>query len=245
MLAPFSISPRIKMKINDPKENRKMFDQIARSYDRANYFISLGRFKVWYRKLIKLSEVRKGDKVLDCATGTGNIPIEYKRIYGDYVDVTGVDVAEKMLEIGREKAKRAGYKIDFRIEDILNMSFADNTFDVATITFGIRNTISIDRTLKEMSRVVKPGGKVLILETGQVKGFKKLLYNFYQSFYVNQIGKILSGHNRAYEWLTDSSNDFPSGKTFLEIMDSTDSFSLTKCIPLMFGMIFLYIGEVK
>ena len=233
------------MKVTNPTENRMMFDEIARSYDRANYFISLGRFKAWYRKLIKLSGVKKGDKVLDCATGTGNIPVEFKQIYGDDIHVTGVDVAEKMLEIGREKAKRAGYEIDFHVEDILNMSFQDNTFNLATITFGIRNTVSIEDTLKEMARVVQPGGKVLILETGQVKGVKKFLYNIYQSVYVNQIGKILSGNNSAYKWLTESSNDFPSGNSFIEIMDRTGSFSSSRYITMMFGMIFLYIGEVE
>lgn len=233
------------MKVTDPTENRKMFDEIARSYDRANYFISLGMFKAWYRKLIKLSEVKKGYKVLDCATGTGNIPIEFKHIYGDDIHVTGVDVAEKMLEIGREKAKRVGYEIDFHVEDILNMSFPDNDFDIATITFGIRNTVSIEGTLKEMARVVRPHGKVLILETGQVKGFKKFLYNAFQSIYVNRIGKVLSGHNSAYEWLTESSNDFPSGNTFIEIMNRTGCFSSSRYITMMFGIIFLYIGEVK
>ena len=233
------------MKVKDPKENRRMFDEIARSYDRANYFISLGRFKSWYRKLIKLSGIQSGDKVLDCATGTGNVAIEFKRMICKGVQVTGVDVAEKMLEIAREKANNQGYDIDFRVEDILNMSFPDNSFDVATITFGIRNTVSIDDALTEMARVVKPGGKVMVLETGQTKGLMHILYNFYQTVWVNQIGKLLSRHNSAYEWLTESSNDFPAGDDFIEIMKRTGKFSDVSYKKMMFGTIFLYIGIVK
>ncbi len=233
------------MKVTDPKENRRMFDEIARSYDRANFFISLGRYKAWYRMLINMSGVQKGGKVLDCASGTGNVAIEFKRSLGDDVQVTGVDVADKMLEIARKKANNQGYHIDFHNEDILNMSFPNNSFDVATITFGIRNTISIEDTLSELARVVRKGGKVLILETGEIKGIKRFLYNIYQKVYVNQIGRLLSGHNNAYEWLSESSNDFPSGYRFVKIMNKSLLFSSTTYKKMMFGSIFLYIGEVK
>jgi len=233
------------MKVKDPNENRRMFDDIARGYDRANFFISLGRYKSWYRTLIKMSGIGNGGKVLDCATGTGNVAIEFKRLMGDKVLVTGVDVAEKMLEIACEKAERAGYDIDFHFEDILDMSFADDSFDVATITFGIRNTVSIEDTLSEMARVVRSGGKVMVLETGQTKGLMRFLYNIYQYVYVNQIGKLVSRHNSAYEWLTESSNDFPSGENFLAIMNKTAKFSRITYKQMMFGTIFIYIAEVK
>ena len=233
------------MKQKAPEENRRMFDKIASSYDRANAVISLGRYKAWYRKLIKMSGIKSGDNVLDCATGTGNLPIEYKKMLGNDVRITGVDVAEKMMEIGREKAKKEGFDIHFEKQDILNMSFADNMFDAATITYGIRNTISIIGTLKEMARVVKPQGKVLILETGEIKGIRRFLYNLYQKLFVNKIGKMISGDNSAYRWLTDSSNNFPSGEQFLQIMKDCEVFSETSYKTFMFGMIFLYIGKVK
>jgi demethylmenaquinone methyltransferase/2-methoxy-6-polyprenyl-1,4-benzoquinol methylase len=233
------------MKVEDPQKNRQMFDEIARGYDRANAFITFGRYKSWYRILVKMSGIKSGDRVLDCATGTGNVPIEFKRIIGDDLVTVGVDVSEKMLDIAKQKAEAAGYDIEFRIEDILDMSFPDNSFDAATITFGIRNTVSIEKTLEEMARVVRPGGKVLVLETGKTNGFMNSVYNVFQKIFVRPVGMFLTGHKDAYKWLTESSNDFPSGTDFVNIMNGTGRFGKTSFRRLMFGYIFLYVGEVK
>ncbi len=233
------------MKVKDPQKNKQMFNEIARGYDIANGFITFGRYKSWYRKLVKLSGIKPGDKVLDCATGTGNVPIEFKRIIGSDVVAVGVDVSENMLNIAKRKAVQAGYDIEFRLEDILNLSDDDNIFDAATITFGIRNTVSIEKTLEEMARVVRPGGKVLILETGKVNGFMSSLYNMFQKIFVRPVGMLLTGHKDAYKWLTESSNDFPSADDFIAIMNNTGKFGKTSYIRLMFGFIFLYVGEVK
>jgi demethylmenaquinone methyltransferase/2-methoxy-6-polyprenyl-1,4-benzoquinol methylase len=227
-----------------PQENKKMFNSIADGYDLTNNIITLGFHKSWYRLIVKKSNLSSGSRALDCATGTGNVAIAFKEHFGNSVDVTAVDVAENMLKLASEKASNKGIRIGFIQCDILEMPFENNKFDVSTISFGIRNTESIEKCLIEMARVVKPGGKVIILETGNISGISGMIFSVYQKIFVGNIGKYITKNESAYKFFVESSNRFPSGKEFLKIMDSTGVFSKTEFQKQMLGTIFLYTGIV-
>lgn len=227
------------------KRNMEMFNDIAEGYDKSNDIMTIGRHKSWYRSIAKTADMHPGQSLLDCATGTGSVAIAFQKYYNSTINVTGVDVADNMLGIAERKAKAEGLKINFEHRDILNLQYEDNVFDVATISFGIRNTVSPELCLKEMARAVKPGGLVMILETGKSSGIKFLFYKLYQKLFVETIGTKITGNKSAYRYFAESTNNFPSGREFTEIMQNTNCFDEIKLRTFMLGMIFLYIGKVK
>lgn len=227
------------------KQNMGMFNEIAEGYDKSNDLMTIGRHKSWYRSMAKSAGMRKGQSLLDCATGTGSVAIAFQKFYKSTIIVTGADVANNMLRIAKRKAECEGLMINFEYGDVLNLRYDDNVFDVATISFGIRNTVSPELCLKEMARVVKPGGLVMILETGKTSGIKLWLYKLYQKLFVETIGTRITGNKSAYRYFAESTNNFPSGNEFLKIMQSTNCFDAINMKTFMFGMIFLYTGKVK
>lgn len=223
---------------------RNMFSDIAGSYDLLNDILSFGIHRRWKNSVVRLSEVSgKNDiQILDLATGTGDLAIKFKNKFGRNCDVTAVDFSEKMLELAKEKARRNNLEIDFRRGDATRLDFEDNSFDISTIAFGIRNVDSVVGCLNEMSRVVKPGGKVIILEFGQPKGLFLQIYTFYSKHIIPFIGKVVSKNFNAYNYLQDSSAKFPCREEFIEIMQSTGKFSRTFYKQLFFGIAFIYVG---
>lgn len=229
-----------------PEDIRGLFASVAESYDKANDAMTFGIAHLWRRKLAVWSEVGPGDSVLDCATGTGDLAIEFKKLVGSNGRVVGTDFCAEMLELAPPKAERADLDITFSIADAMNLPFKDDEFTATSIGYGIRNVADPARALKEMARVVKPGGRVMVLETGDspdtpLRGF----FNFYFRQVVPRIGGLVTGKRYAYDYLNRSSLGFPAREKFLDLMRSTDAFSDVEYRVLMGGASFMYKGIVK
>ncbi|WKV12695.1 bifunctional demethylmenaquinone methyltransferase/2-methoxy-6-polyprenyl-1,4-benzoquinol methylase UbiE [Marivirga harenae] len=219
-----------------------MFDNISHKYDFLNHFLSLGIDIRWRKKAIKLLKEIQPKQILDIATGTGDFAIESLKLNPDHV--TGVDISEGMLNVGREKLKKR--KLDDRITltsgDSENLPFEDNKFDAIIVAFGVRNFENLEKGLAEMFRVLRPGGKVVVLEFSKPKSFPfKQLYNFYFKNILPTLGKTISKDNAAYTYLPESVKSFPDGKDFTSILDKL-SFKNTECKPLTFGISSIYTG---
>ena len=151
-------------------EVRQMFSSIATRYDVTNEVLSFGIHRLWRRSAVRLSGAREGNAVLDCATGTGDLALAFKRKVGASGRVMGTDFCKEMLDNAPAKAAREGLQVEFQVADAMALPFADASFDVASIAFGIRNVDDPVKCLKEMARVVRPGGRVVVLEFGQPTG---------------------------------------------------------------------------
>lgn len=183
------------------------------------------------------------DIVLDVACGTGDFSME--ALKHGVKKVIGADISENMLTVAREKAKerKLTEQLDFRYGDSENLEFPDNTFDAVTVAFGVRNFEHLEKGLTEMYRVLKPGGKVVILEFSTPERFPmKQLYRFYFKRVLPWIGGIVSGNRKAYEYLPTSVFAFPQGEAFLKIMRSCGYRQVSQC-RLTFGIASLYVGE--
>tara|TARA_R110002124_G_scaffold284802_2_gene462484 strand:- start:2546 stop:3235 length:690 start_codon:yes stop_codon:yes gene_type:complete len=224
---------------------RSMFADIAGDYDRVNTVLSLGVHHAWRKKAILESAAKEGDHVLDCATGTGDLAIEFKKAVGDLGYVMGTDFCAPMIEPAPGKAKENGLEIDFEVADAMNLPYKNNRFDISSIAFGIRNVDDPVVALKELARVVKTGGRVVVLEFGQPKGLIKFPYNLYSQYIMPAIGGLLSGNREAYTYLPRTSATFPAGKKFLKLMKNSESFSETKAVKLTGGIAYVYVGIVQ
>jgi demethylmenaquinone methyltransferase/2-methoxy-6-polyprenyl-1,4-benzoquinol methylase len=218
-----------------------MFNNIAVRYDFLNHFLSMGIDKGWRKKAIKEVGEVKPQTILDVATGTGDMAIAAatglspKRI-------TGIDIADQMLEVGRKKvtAQNLQQIITLQTGDSENMPFATGEYDAVMCAYGVRNFEHLEVGLKEMSRVLRPGGKVVILEFSHPSGFLiKQLYKFYFRFILPTLGKLVSKHSTAYTYLPESVMAFPEGKRFCEILTGC-GFKDAKARPLTFGITTLY-----
>lgn len=219
----------------------KMFDSIASSYDLLNRGTSLGVDTLWRAKMIKELNPAEHKKILDVATGTADVAIQtIKRIDVDHV--TGLDLSEGMLSYGRKKVSAAG--LDDRITlvqgDSENLPYEEGTYDAVTVSFGVRNFENLEKGLSEMHRVLRPGGKVVILEFSRIT-FAPIRwgFNFYFGKIMPLIGRLQSKDPRAYAYLFESVQAFPSGKTFTDIMDKV-GYKQTKCKALTFGIASIY-----
>ena len=194
----------------------KMFDNISGRYDFLNHLLSLGIDIRWRRKaILELTEIRP-KLILDVATGTGDFAIQALDLQPD--KVIGIDISEGMLEVGRKKMKERhlDQKIELRSGDSENLPFEENKFDAVIVAFGVRNFEHLEKGLAEIFRVVKPGGKVVILEFSKPSHFPfKQLYNFYFKFVLPKIGRLISQDQAAYTYLPESVQAFPDGNDFL------------------------------
>lgn len=224
---------------------KSMFADIADDYDRINSVLSFGVHHAWRKKAVLESGAMEGDHVLDCATGTGDLAIEFKKAVGDSGYVMGTDFCAPMIEPAPGKAKEAGLKIDFEVADAMDLPYNDDTFDIASIAFGIRNVDEPVTALREMARVVKPGGRVVVLEFGQPKGFLKFPYELYSQHIMPAIGGWLSGNREAYTYLPKTSAEFPAGDHFLALMDETGAYLKQRAVKLTGGIAYVYVGVVQ
>lgn len=223
-----------------------MFSQVAASYDRANNVLSAGIHHLWRKKLVKWSGAKTGDRVLDCATGTGDLAIEFKKTVGDSGDVIGTDFCEEMLIPAPEKARAKGLRIRFEVADVTKLPYSDAGFDVCTISFGIRNVNDPAKALTEMARVTRKGGTVLVLEFGQMNlPVIGGLYNWYSQNVLPKIGGFITGQRQAYEYLQKSSAAFPCREDFIQLMESTGAFSKCEYTAVSGGIAYIYKGTVK
>ncbi|MBZ4398034.1 bifunctional demethylmenaquinone methyltransferase/2-methoxy-6-polyprenyl-1,4-benzoquinol methylase UbiE [Myxococcus sp. MISCRS1] len=226
-------------------EVRQMFSSIATKYDVTNEVLSFGIHRLWRRTAVRLSQAKPGDSVLDCASGTGDLALAFKRKVGATGHVIGTDFCAEMLESGPAKAAKAGLQVDFQVADAMDLPFEDNRFDVASIAFGIRNVDDPVKCLSEMGRVVKPGGRVVVLEFGQPTGVFGALFRFYSKTVMPTVGGLLTGNRAAYEYLPRTSAAFPAGERFLSLMDQSGAYAERSAHPLTFGTANVYVGLVR
>ena len=221
-----------------------MFADIADDYDRINSILSFGVHNAWRKKTVLESGAKPGDRVLDCATGTGDLALEFKKKVGHQGYVLGTDFCKEMIEHAPVKAEKEKMVVEFEVADAMDLPYEDNEFDISSIAFGIRNVDDPVICLKEMARVVKPGGNVVVLEFGQPKGIVKFPYQFYSRHVMPAIGGFISGNREAYTYLPETSARFPAGEEFLDLMDKTGAFKEKNAVKLTGGIAFVYIGTV-
>ena len=222
-------------------EIKKMFSSIASGYDRANTFLSAGVHHLWRKKLVRTSNARPGSRVLDCATGTGDLAIEFKKAVGATGEVIGTDFCPEMLSFAPDKAKKLGLNIRFEVADVTQLSFADNSFDIASISFGIRNVQNPEKGISELYRVLKPGGTLYVLEFGQPPS--KVwggLYQKYSSRMLSTVGGWITGKPEAYKYLEKSAANFPCREDFLALMKRAAPFERLEFEGLTFGVCYIY-----
>ncbi len=230
----------------DPEKIKNMFSKVAAKYDKANSVLSIGIHHLWRAKLVKLSGIKSGQSVLDCATGTGDLAIEFKKAVGHQGQVIGTDFCKEMLEPAPIKASKLNLDIQFELADVTQLKYENQKFDVVSISFGIRNVNDPVKALKEMARVTKPGGQVMILEFGKMD-FPVIsqVYNYYSENILPKIGGLVTGQADAYDYLQKSSAAFPCKNDFLNLMKQADVFSEMSFRPVSFGIAYIYKGTVK
>lgn len=197
-----------------------MFDNIAHRYDFLNHFFSLGIDKLWRKRLVRELKRESPEKVLDLATGTGDLALEVFRRTG--AQVIGGDISEKMLEKGREKFRQKGVSEDsvqLRYADSEDLEFADESFDAVVVAFGVRNYEDLERGLKESLRVLKKGGVLSILEFTQPRGPIRPFFRFYFRFIMPTLGRLFSGDAKAYTYLPESVQAFPEREQLTAILE--------------------------
>jgi demethylmenaquinone methyltransferase/2-methoxy-6-polyprenyl-1,4-benzoquinol methylase len=230
----------------NPEIIRSMFSKVASRYDRANSVLSVGIHHLWRKKLVELSQAKPGYKVLDCATGTGDLALAFKKTVGPGGEVIGTDFCVDMLASAPDKALSQGLDIKFEQADVTQLQYNDKSFDIVSISFGIRNVSDPVKALREMSRVCKPGGRVMVLEFGQMRTpVIKDLYHFYSTKILPSIGGLVTGQKEAYDYLQRSSAAFPSREEFLDLMKQAGTFSEMSFVPVSFGIAYIYTGRVK
>lgn len=220
-----------------------MFNKIAPKYDFLNHVLSFGIDKGWRKKAIRLLEKEKHEMILDVATGTADFAIAANALHPQKIE--GIDIAEQMLKEGRMKIKKQGLEkiITLTKADSEKLPFPDNTFDAITVGFGVRNFENLDKGLREMLRVLKPGGTSLVLEFSNPSVFPvKQLYLLYFNYVLPVIGRLVSKDHAAYSYLPESVRAFPSGNGFLDVYKKA-GFIQTTQLTLTFGIATIYIGK--
>ena len=240
---PQSVTPYKDENATKKEQVATMFNNISKTYDFLNHFLSLGIDIIWRKKAI--GELKKDNPrhILDVATGTGDFAFESLNILKPE-KIIGVDISQGMLDIAAEKIKKRKLddKFEVRLGDSEKLLFDDNQFDAVTVAYGVRNFENLEQGLSDMLRVLKPEGKVVILEFSKPKAFPiKQLYSFYFHYVTPSIGKIFSKDNSAYKYLPESVEAFPDGKNFIALMERV-GYRNTKNRPLAFGICSIYTG---
>lgn len=208
----------------DPAKIQSMFSMIAPRYDLLNRLLSLGIDGYWRRFAVSRLPQGKKARILDVATGTCDVALEIVKRFPPDTKVVGVDFSEGMLELAREKIKKKGYqdRVDIRFADVTSLPFEDETFDASIIAFGIRNVRDYKKGISEMGRVVKRGGKVVILEFTSIQNrFFRAPYRFYITKVLPLIGELISGKKGAYKYLPSSMIEFPEPEEFKKTIEET------------------------
>jgi demethylmenaquinone methyltransferase/2-methoxy-6-polyprenyl-1,4-benzoquinol methylase len=233
---------------NDQNRSKKeqveeMFDNIAHRYDFLNRLLSLGIDVTWRKKAVKFIGAIAPKKIIDVATGTGDFAFEALSLKPE--KVTGFDISDGMMNYGRQKAKElnADHIVEFIKGDSEKMPFADNTFDAMTVGFGVRNFQNLEVGLAEMYRVMRPGGRVAILEVSQPHNtIIRSFFSLYFTYILPTVERLFSKDARAYSYLPESVKAFPEGKAFVAILEK-NGFKQVKWQPLTLGICAFYSME--
>lgn len=218
----------------------QMFDTISKNYDGLNRVISLGIDVKWRKKVVAIVGENNPKEILDIATGTGDLALMMATLQPN--KITGLDISAGMLEVGKQKINKANLsdKIEMIVGDSEEMPFEDATFDAITVSFGVRNFANLDKGIKEIARVLKPTGVLVILETSNPTKFPfKKGYKLYTNLILPIIGKLFSKDKVAYSYLSESANSFPFGEVFNNILRK-NGFSDVKDTPVTFGVATIY-----
>lgn len=237
-VTPYSDSTKTKR-----EQVEDMFDNIAPKYDFLNHSLTVGIDRIWRRKAIKIANEKNPATILDIAAGTGDFSIlEAKRTKAQ---ITAIDISQKMLDIAIQKAEKNGLsqRIAFQKADSLAMPFDDNTFDVATVGFGVRNFVDIPKGLTEIRRVLRPGGRLVVLELSEpYNPVIKAGYDMYFHKVLPFFGRMVSKDKSAYTYLPNSVENFPYGERFIELMKGC-KYANTSLQWLSLGIAAIYVGE--
>ena len=226
------------------KQVEKMFDKIAFRYDFLNHFLSAGIDVGWRKKTIKQLRSLNPKSILDVATGTGDMAILANKLL-TAEKITGIDISEGMLEIGKKKIEKLGlqHRVELLKGDSETILFDNNSFDAVTVAFGVRNFQDLELGLTEIKRVLKPGGKLVVLEFTKPKlPVIKNFYNLYLTLIAPMIGRVISKNKNAYQYLNDSVQKFPEGKDFVQILNKL-GYKNASCKTLSLGISSIYCGE--
>jgi demethylmenaquinone methyltransferase/2-methoxy-6-polyprenyl-1,4-benzoquinol methylase len=221
-----------------------MFDAISGNYDGMNRVITFGIDVSWRKKVIKMIKETQPKKVLDIATGTGDLAIMTAQ-KSEAVEIIGIDISKGMLDVGVEKTEKAGLssKIKLQVADSENLPFENDTFDAITVAFGVRNFENLDRGLQEIRRVLKPNGIFVVLETSVPTALIiKQGYLLHSNILLPFFGKLFSKDAKAYQYLSTSAKNFPYGSDFNNILVK-NGFIEVKHFPQTFGVATIYSGR--
>ncbi|MEN9700663.1 MAG: hypothetical protein RLZZ301_1861 [Bacteroidota bacterium] len=225
------------------EEVAEMFNNISANYDFLNHFLSLGIDHLWRAKAVNELKSLKPKRLLDIATGTGDFAIACLKVNPE--QVVGLDISAGMLEVGKQKMIKKGLdqRILMQLGDSENIPYEDHYFDGLTVGFGVRNFENLEKGLAEMLRVIRPGGKAVILEFSKPSRFPiKQLFGFYSKVMIPFFGKRISKDARAYTYLPESVAAFPEGKAFTDVMKKV-GYSDIKVIRLSGGISSIYVGH--
>ncbi len=221
-----------------------MFNEIAPRYDAVNRALSVGIDISWRKKAIAILKKDSPEHILDVATGTADMAImAYKAIHPK--KITGIDISDQMLEFGRKKIEKEGLSsvITLYNGDSETINFSDNTFDGVMVAFGVRNFENLEKGLKEMWRVMKPGSQLVVLEFSRPKAmFFKGIYNMYMSIVAPQVAQWFMQNKKAYQYLNESAKAFPERQDFIEILKKA-GYTDTSFKPLSAGICCIYCGR--
>lgn len=221
-----------------------MFNDIAFRYDFLNRFLSAGIDVRWRKKALRQLQAGHPKIILDVATGTADVAIMASGMLKPE-KITGIDISDGMLDIGRKKIKKLGLQdtIELLNGDCETINFENDSFDAVTVAFGVRNFENLEKGLAEIKRVLKPGGKLVVLEFSKPKAaVVKQLYNLYMKSITPRVGKIFSKNRSAYQYLDESISKFPEGKNFIAILDNL-GYRNTYSKSLSLGICSIYCGE--
>lgn len=224
------------------EEVAEMFNNISGRYDFLNHFLSLGIDKLWRKRAVKELREVNPKRILDIATGTGDFALSSLRLKPE--EIVGVDISQGMLNVGIEKMKRkcVAEIIKMELGDSEELKFDDNSFDGITVGFGVRNFENLEKGLGDMLRVLRKGGKAVILEFSKPKKFPvKQTFGFYSKRVIPLLGKSISKDERAYAYLPESVEAFPEGQEFLDILKKV-GYTDVKGIPVSGGIATIYTG---
>jgi len=239
-----TVVPDIASNLSKKEQVAHMFNNIAPQYDFLNRFLSAGIDITWRKKALSLLKKDNPKKILDIATGTADVAILAANILSPE-KIIGIDISDGMLELGRKKITNLNLQdtIELLQGDSEAIQFEDDSFDAVTVSFGVRNFQHLENGLNEIKRVLRKGGKIVILEFSRpsMPGIQQL-YKIYMSVLAPGIGKLFSNNRGAYQYLNDSVQKFPEGKDFINVLDSI-GFNNTSFKRLNLGICSIYIGE--
>ena len=226
------------------EEVQQMFDNIAPTYDKLNHILSLSIDKMWRRHVVRKVRRMKPEKIMDLATGTGDLAIKMAKAMPK-AKIMGVDLSEKMLAVAAEKVRRKGLDDHIALYqgDAERLDVADGVLDVVTVAFGVRNFGNLEQGLSEIMRSLRSGGHIVVLEFSTPRNwFVRKCYQFYSNHVMKPVGGMVSKDRKAYDYLPDSIVEFPDRERFLDIMHRT-GFVECRRFSQSFGIAQIYIGK--